>query len=157
VVRDNDGYRESAPADLNEVRWPTQCDKCGAAVPQEAAKQVFELEIYVDDAGKQHSIRDAVEGMMWDAWWMGKGYEGPDGKCLCVVCPGGHQWMIDGPASNCTMKEDRGPFDSAHRCWVRHGELPKITVDKNGRTCSAGGGSIQTSNYHGFLQNGEFT
>jgi hypothetical protein len=53
-------------------------------------------------------------------------------------------------ASNCTM-----PNDMLHRCWVRHGNPPMITVDKNGPTCGAGAGSILSGNWHGFLRNGE--
>jgi len=59
--------------------------------------------------------------------------------------------MIDSRASNCTL-----PDDNVHKCWVRHGEAPNFTVDKNGATCAAGAGSIQTSNWHGFLRNGVF-
>jgi hypothetical protein len=71
---------------------------------------------------------------------------------LYVVTPGGHWWDIDGRASNCTMKDDK-----QHRCWVRHGEPPNVTVDKAGLTCKAGAGSIKVDGYHGFLRNGEFT
>jgi len=77
-------------------------------------------------------------------------HEPPCARHLAVVCPDGHWWDIDGRASNCTMKEDK-----LHRCWVRHGDLPNITVDKNGVTCAAGAGSIQTDRWHGFLRNGE--
>lgn len=70
---------------------------------------------------------------------------------LMAVLPNGHYWDIDSRASNCTMPNDR-----LHRCWCRHGEVPNITVDKNGLTCSAGAGSIQSGDYHGFLINGEF-
>lgn len=73
---------------------------------------------------------------------------GPDGKVLLVVTPGG-SWNIDSRASNCGK-----PIDNVHRCWVRHGTPPEITVDKNGDTCSAGAGSIQCGSYHGFLRNG---
>jgi hypothetical protein len=38
---------------------------------------------------------------------------------------------------------------------VRHGTPPDVTVDKNGLTCNAGGGSIQVPGWHGFLRNGE--
>lgn len=85
----------------------------------------------------------------------------PDNKCstheppckehLAVVLPNGHWWDIDGRAGNCTMKDDK-----VHRCWVRHGDPPKITVDKNGNTCKAGAGSIKVEGWHGFLRNGEF-
>jgi len=70
---------------------------------------------------------------------------------LMVVTPG-VIWDIDSRASNCTRKNDK-----THRCWCRHGEAPNITVDKFGDTCSAGAGSIQCGNYHGFLQNGFLT
>jgi hypothetical protein len=68
-----------------------------------------------------------------------------DGPHLIVMTPGG-QWNIDSRASNCTL-----PYDYEHRCWVRHGEPPNITVDKQGLTCTAGAGSIQCGDYHGFL------
>lgn len=84
---------------------------------------------------------------MWDAWWYS--WKGADEKSLMVVTPDGWTWNIDGPASNCTMPDDR-----EHRCWVRHGEAPEITVDKDGLTCGAGAGSIQTPKWHGFLRNG---
>jgi hypothetical protein len=70
---------------------------------------------------------------------------------LIVNTPGG-SWDIDSRASNCTL-----PQDKVHRCWVRHGEPPNVTVDKNGVTCNAGAGSIIRGNYHGFLQNGYLT
>lgn len=74
-----------------------------------------------------------------------------DGPHLWVQTPGG-VWCIDSRASNCTM-----PYDYEHRCWIRHGEPPDVTVDKAGTTCSAGAGSIQCGDYHGFLQNGSLT
>jgi hypothetical protein len=49
------------------------------------------------------------------------------------------------------------PNDRLHRCWVRHGDAPELTVDKNGKTCGAGGGSIVSGSYHGFLRNGFLT
>jgi hypothetical protein len=73
------------------------------------------------------------------------------GQHLHVILPNGHPWDIDTRASNCTMKDDRN-----HRCWIRHGEPPNITVDKNGLTCAAGAGSIAAGGYHGFLRNGFF-
>jgi hypothetical protein len=157
--RDAEGYLElNEKLDPDETRWPTACSKCGAAVPETAPKQLFSDCVYVDESGQEYSLRKLVPGMMWDAWWMGESMKGPDGKCLVVVCPDGYEWMIDGRASNCTMPEDGGPFESSHRCWVRHGEPPNLTVDKAGRTCAAGGGSIMSRNgYHGFLRNGEFT
>lgn len=90
-------------------------------------------------------------GAMWDADWLHDFIApGADGRVLVVKLPNGNDWTIDSRASNCTMKDD-----NAHRCWVRHGEPPHITVDKNGLTCAAGGGSIQSGDYHGFLRDGE--
>jgi hypothetical protein len=73
-----------------------------------------------------------------------------DGRHWEVICPGGDYWDINSRASNCTMRDD-----GTHRCWVVHGEPPNVHVDKSGHTCGAGAGSIQTSNWHGFLHNGE--
>jgi len=89
----------------------------------------------------------SVPGAMW--WGESYSFNTPEGtQALFVETPGG-PWCIDSRASNCTK-----PEDNEHRCWIRHGEVPKITVDKNGNTCSAGAGSIQAGNYHGFLRDG---
>ena len=74
-----------------------------------------------------------------------------DGWHLVVITPGG-KWVIDSRASNCGS-----PWDYEHRCWVRHGQPPNITVNKAGLTCQAGAGSIQCCSYHGFLRDGELT
>ena len=80
------------------------------------------------------------------------------GKELHVILPNGHEWNIDGRARNCTLKED-----NLHRCWIREGEPPHITVKKTGKiggeggTCTAGAGSIQSGDYHGFLVEGSLT
>lgn len=98
------------------------------------------------------TMGDIPPGAMWRATWLedlGSGWwKGPDGQVWIVKTPGG-DWNIDSRASNCTMKDD-----NAHRCWVRHGTPPELTVDKNGLTCNAGAGSIQAGNWHGFLRNG---
>jgi hypothetical protein len=92
-------------------------------------------------------LSEAPVGAMWDAtWWPIKG---PDGRTVVVRLPGNHDWVIDGRAANCAM-----PNDDDHRCWVRHGEPPDLTVDKCGVTCAAGAGSILVPTYHGFLRNG---
>lgn len=121
--------------------------------PGEGYRRVDTGEVYAH-------LKDAPPGAMWDAPWMhdyGKSRGGflmagpnTDGRFLIVRMPNGHDWMIDSRCSNCTL-----PEDDDHRCWVRHGEPPNLTVDKNGRTCSAGAGSIQSGNWHGFLRNGE--
>lgn len=96
--------------------------------------------------------RPAPGSMFWIRFSGGacSTHEPPCDRHLMVVCPDGHCWDIDSRAKNCTMKDDK-----VHRCWVRHGEPPKITVDKKGLTCKAGAGSIQTPDWHGFLRNGE--
>jgi hypothetical protein len=144
-----DGSLEAFPK--GDVRWPRHCP-CGYEFQDGDEWQVFTISIWKDAAGKEYTLRDNVPGMMWDAHWNHdyKPWCGPDGKSLHVVCPDGHSWCIDSRASNCTMKDD-----DIHKCWVRHGEPPNLTVDKNGHTCAAGAGSIQTPNWHGFLRNGE--
>lgn len=110
------------------------------------------------DTGEIFDHLSAVPpGGMWDADWFHDYHGGPmlggpntDGRILVVRLPNGNDWIIDSRANNCTL-----PADDNHRCWVRHGEPPNITVDKNGLTCAAGAGSIQSGNYHGFLRNGE--
>lgn len=91
-------------------------------------------------------------GAMWYGGSQGGCKPGPDGKYLWVMCPGGI-WCIDSIASNCDRRDDE-----EHRCWVRHGVPPNVTVDKNGRTCGAGAGSILIRRgdgaFHGFLRNG---
>ena len=113
----------------------------------------------VDTGEIFESLAACPPGAMWDAPWMhdhgqSKGgflLSGPnvDGLFLIVKLPNGHDWMIDGRASNCTL-----PKDDDHRCWCRHGTPPVLTVDKIGKTCSAGAGSIKAGDYHGFLRNG---
>jgi hypothetical protein len=148
----------SSGVDRSDPRWPAKCEGCDYIFTADDQWQDFTRQIYRDAVtGKEYTLDEQIPGMMWYADWMGESYLGPDGHCLCVVCPGGGEWMIDGPASNCTMKEDRGPYATHHRCWVRTGEPPTVTVGKAGRTCAAGGGSIQARDYHGFLQNGVFT
>lgn len=86
------------------------------------------------------------------------------GTHVTVVLPTGDTWSPDSRASNCGRPDDR-----THRCWVRHGELGNLTVDKNGDTCPAGAGSIQAYEskvtvdgveqvlrqaWHGFLRDG---
>lgn len=132
-----------------DERWPAEC-ACGRAFTEADEWQVWQDLLYRrTDTGAIVTLRDKVPGMMWDAWWHPKDYKGQDGRSLCVVLPNGHEWMIDGRASNCTKPQDR-----EHRCWVRHGEPPVLTVDKNGNTCAAGAGSIGVPGWHGFLRNG---
>lgn len=134
----------------NDPRWPSHC-KCGYAFDDLTKDQLFPQALYKrSDTGELTELRSAPAGAMWYATWMedSPNYCGSDGKCLCVQTPGG-LWMVDTKAKNCTM-----PDDTVHRCWVRHGVVPNITVDKQGNTCAAGAGSISQPNYHGFLRNG---
>lgn len=144
----------------DDARWPTVCRHCHQPLPAEAEWQVFQDQIYRRvDTGEMVPHRDAHPGALWYLeGWADRYYRrifpagGPDGKFLSARTPGG-DWVIDSRASNCTMKDD-----NTHRCWIRHGDplTGQVTVDKNGLTCAAGGGSIDTGRWHGFLRNGEF-
>jgi len=134
----------------DDPRWPTVCDQCGQVFTGE--RQVRAERLYGGaPGGKLYTLRDLPPGAMYDAWWLPEGFAGADGIRLAVVLPNGWLWMVDDRASNCTL-----PKDNVHKCWVRHGDPRKanVTVDKNGNTCSAGGGSIRAGDYHGFLRKG---
>lgn len=134
---------------LDDPRWPAKCSACGRPFEDGDVRQLFAKSLYGrGDTGEEMALQDAPPGAMWFAPWMESWCKGPDGRCLVVKTPGG-DWMVDSRASNCTM-----PDDDKHKCWVRHGEAPKVTVDKNGNTCGAGGGSIICGAWHGFLRDG---
>ena len=91
-------------------------------------------------------------------------WDNDDGRHLIVQLPGcptdnpdhymTHRWDIDSRCSNCGSPDDR-----LHRCWIRTGVPPNITVGKGGNTCNAGAGSIRLSwgkagEYHAMLENG---
>lgn len=114
--------------------------------------------MYIEETWDIHTDENNVE----TARYKGNGHwNNDDGMHLYVMVPtsytfpdgtkvgGVHRWDVDTRASNCDMKQDR-----MHRCWVRHGTIPNITVDKAGHTCGAGAGSILVDGWHGFLQNG---
>lgn len=134
----------------SDPRWPVKCDSCDYRFTDKDQYQLFGHQLYKrQDTGEIMTIEDAPPGALWyGIWWKPTA---PDGHVLMAKCPGGHDWNIDGCASNCDK-----PDDKEHRCWVRHGEPPLITVDKNGNTCKAGAGSILTPSWHGYLRNGEF-
>ncbi len=136
---------------VSDPRWPTAC-ACGYQFADTDHYQVFTRLIYQrTDTGETLLLDDAPPGAMYDAFWL-RGvprYSGPDGRSLYVILPDGNRWCIDGVASNCTRKDDL-----VHKCWIRHGEPPDLTVDKRGNTCQAGAGSILTPKFHGFLRNG---
>lgn len=155
-IMNAEGYvRPSDPAEFaGDERWPTQC-ACGYYFTAEDERQVFTRSLYRrmdQSAAPLLPISEMPPGAMWNAWWLASfgHWRGADGISLMVRCPDGHDWCVDGQASNCTM-----PDDEVHKCWVRHGDPRKgeIHVDKNGVTCKAGAGSIQTGKWHGFLHN----
>lgn len=149
-------------------RWPTVCEEEGCGYrftdgSDDHWQDWQELIYRRPDTGQEYVLHSsagadalgapsAPPGAMWNAWWMPYNI-GPDGLCLMCRCPNGHDWMVDSEASNCTRPGE------PHQCWVRHGDprSEPVTVDKNGDTCAAGAGSIQASDYHGFLQNGVLT
>lgn len=143
-----------------DPRWPKACE-CGYVFQDSDNWQLFSEHVYRrQDTGELTTIGDSGPGAMWFADWMlrdldrtkvGNLWRGPDDHCLIVKCPpNGHEWTVDGRCSNCTK-----PTDDLHKCWIRHGTPPNITVDKNGNTCSAGAGSILVPGWHGYLRNGE--
>lgn len=149
--------------DRADSRWPVKCEKCGEPFKPSDRWLVDHWRLYRrGDNDELVTLHDAPPGSCWDAHWYRDDYPprppgcgsmtGPDGRTLIVRCPDGHDWIIDSRASNCTKKDD-----NAHWCWVRHGkpEDGTLHVDKNGNTCSAGAGSIQTPHWHGFLHHGE--
>lgn len=168
-------YPEKQDVPRDDPRWPTHC-ACGYEFAATDEWQVWTEAIYRrTDTGADTTLRDAEPGAMWNAWWMGRHFGGEDERSIVVKLPNGNDWQIDGIASNCDAPcLDCGQPMSAHlgqsptiacrklnprphKCWVRHGEPPNLTVDKNGNTCGAGAGSILSGSYHGFLRNGEFT
>lgn len=145
--------RETQPPEL--VRgWDGACEDCGTPIPWD--------DDGVRVGGGVHTVYDTPSGQLepgclyWGDWLDEHGcfygWTNCEGRHLMAVLPNGHHWDIDSRASNCGS-----PGDTEHRCWVRHGEPPAVHVDKNGRTCSAGAGSIVGGDYHGFLHDGVFT
>lgn len=163
------------PIPDNDPRWPTKCD-CGLPFPEDLPRQYFPQHLYRrTDNGELVTWRDAPGGAMLVPDW----YDDP--KPLLVKLPNGWEWNVDSRASNCdspcqhcqqpyhshNTETCSNPGDGEHKwtkgayvdgrphaCWVRHGEPPLVTVDKNGVTCNAGAGSIIGGNWHGFLRNG---
>jgi hypothetical protein len=152
-----DDFVETIRPPATDPIWPVKCE-CGAILEHQDSErggQMFVHRLHKrSDTGDLTTIRDAPPGAMWSAWWMqheGRYWDWDNQTEAPLMCktPGG-EWNIDGRASNCTMPNDR-----THRCWIRHGVPPLLTVDKNGSTCAAGAGSILSGKWHGFLRNGE--
>lgn len=136
--------------DKSDDRWPVKCEACDYIFADNDMYQVFKRRFYKNvETGDLYTLEEAPVGAMWYADWYNPIWKGPDGRALVVKLPGNHDWLIDSRCSNCTR-----PDDKIHKCWVRHGVPPTITVDKNGDTCNAGAGSIQVPGFHGFLKGG---
>lgn len=151
----------TADVDHDDPRWPHTCAQlCGYEFTDDDRWQRWTELIYrrtdtselrvLHQGAPAPDAPSAEPGACWDAWWMPFS-RGADGIYLMVRCPDGHDWSVDSRASNCTM-----PDDDVHHCWIRHGDPREchVTVDKDGLTCSAGAGSIQTPDWHGFLRDG---
>lgn len=138
--------------------WPAVvCDRCGAIASAQAKnihRMVFTTARY-DTKESELQVGD----MYYTEHEPGAedcpgNWANCDGRHLNVICPPRWDWDVDSRASNCTMRDDQ-----YHRCWVRHGDPEKneLHVDKAGRTCAAGAGSIlvpgsnNTVRWHGFL------
>jgi hypothetical protein len=126
---------------------------CGYEFTSADHFQVFTAPIYCRvDTGEEMTTREAPPGALWNAWWLPERWQGDDGLSIICKLPAGHEWLIDHNASNCTRPGE------PHHCWVRHGTFgERLTVDKNGNTCNAGGGSVwedQPTGWHGFLRDG---
>jgi hypothetical protein len=134
----------------DDRRWPKVCQQCLYEFRTDDEWQVNYGRLYArTDNQELVTLRDAPAGAMWDASWFLDSLKRADGRYLILRLPGRYDWEIDGSCSNCDRKEE------PHECWVRHGEPPLITVDKNGNTCRAGAGSVITSTgYHAMLENG---
>lgn len=140
---------ETGEVPAGDPRWPRCCAHCGRDFTDDDHRQVNREMLYArSDGGPETTLRNAPPGAMWDATWMPEAYR-VDGQFLTVRLPNGHDWVIDDEATSCTRRGDL-----THRCWVRHGTAPRITVDKRGETCAAGAGSIQSGDFHGYLTNG---
>ena len=148
-----EGY-ETMP-DCRDPRWPQRCD-CGYIFPAQDKWQAGLHRLYRRSDNQQlipvHG--KMPPGAMYYATWRKDygqlGRPGPDGEFLHVILPDGRSWCPDDHAVNCTK-----PDDYKHKCWVRHGQPPLVTVDKVGLTCAAGAGSIVCRGWHGFLRAGQ--
>jgi hypothetical protein len=141
-----------APGDHPDAAWPDRCDACAMPSPPDASRSIERRRLYDTVTGEPEP------GDLYWADWFGcderggrcvHGWSNCDGVHLLAVLPSSALFDLDGRAANCNQ-----PHDTIHRCWVRHGQPPDITVDKRGLTCGAGGGSIFAHDFHGYLRDG---
>lgn len=115
-------------------------------------------QLFLHDSGQGEPI---VPGAVWDCPAFHRrddcpaGWTNCDGHHILVRFPTHYWFDICSRASNCGR-----PNDGEHRCWIIHGELPLITVDKAGVTCNAGQGSFNLRDHgngawHGMIRDGE--
>lgn len=154
------------PWEFADREWPDKCAACGGPAEHRSV-WTDDVMVRADGGPGEFSKRTPPVGMMWDAFWLPDRYTkvdegpgwvnvGPDGLALCVAVPYQSkdgswrtmEWMPEQRASNCTLKQD-----GEHHCWVRSGDARKnqCHVDKNGRTCAAGAGSIVMPGWHSFV------
>jgi hypothetical protein len=152
-VLDHDATHDDIhPLPHDDPRWVKVC-ACGYEFQEKDQWQVFTDSIYKRaDTGDEFPLRNAPVGSMWWALWLPKNmyWDNKEDDSLCVKLPDGTDWNIDSRCNNCALPNDR-----THRCWGRMGTPPNVTAGKIGATCPAGGGSIQSPNWHGHLVNGE--
>ena len=161
IVNDNELGGDAR--DHSDKAWPTTCDHFSAQVPEDKLDRELPRDQRVHRQVFRKTRFNTTSGLPepGDMFYVDF-FHGDDGHCfrwdnctgphLYVILPNGDEWDVEGRASNCTLPKDR-----THRCWVRHGEPPNVTVDKGGHTCRAGAGSIGSNDYHGFLQGGTLT
>lgn len=132
--------------------WPKAC-QCGYEFLATDQFQVWVERFYKRlDTGELVTRRNAPAGAMWWATWLPKNFYWDNKEDHHLMCklPDGTEWNIDSRCNNCALPDDR-----THRCWGRTGTPPMITAGKIGLNCPAGGGSIASPRYHGFLIDGE--
>jgi hypothetical protein len=157
---------------MDDHRWPAACD-CGKVfdvMDPYNVDEIFEDVICQDTTtGKKMPFSKAIQtpGCMWDDFSPHAPKDcGPDGLKLCVVCPGGEVWNLDGRSKDCVSRcvHCKKPYkkcnckkphfedsDPEHRCWVRNGAPPHITVEWNNLCCYE---NIATPRWKGNLING---
>lgn len=140
------------------------CTKLARGAPQ---RQLFRERLYRAPDGTLRDGRHLEVGDMYFSTWKHcndadptvcsfDGWTNCDGRHLHVCTPNPHgdsvvEWDTDSRANNCGLRDDM-----LHRCWVRTGVpgVDPVHISKDGLTCNAGAGSIQTSVWHGVLVHG---
>ena len=104
---DGEGVSGENQWPTTDPRWPVKCDHCDYAFTESDPHQLYARRLYKrSDTDDLTTIEEAPPGAMWDATWFNDWRAGADGKSIMVRCPDGHDWFVDGRASNCTMKDD---------------------------------------------------